>query len=78
MALKKSKDGYGKVNAENISGKKVPRKSGYNETPFSKTPTNSKPSLPTTGSGLQGALSAGAKPMRSSRGGRGPTLPPVG
>ncbi len=28
MALKKSKDGTGRVNTENISGAKVPRKSG--------------------------------------------------
>ncbi len=28
MALKKSKDAYGRVNSENASGAKVPRKSG--------------------------------------------------
>ncbi len=28
MALKKSKDAYGRVNAENIGGKKVPRRAG--------------------------------------------------
>jgi hypothetical protein len=28
MSLKKSKDDYGRANAENISGSKVPRKAG--------------------------------------------------
>ncbi len=28
MALKKSKDAYGRVNSENIGGAKVPRKAG--------------------------------------------------
>ncbi len=32
MALKKSKDGTGRVNAENISGAKVPRKGLADET----------------------------------------------
>ena len=33
MSLKKSKDAYGRVNAENIGGAKVPRKAGLvNET----------------------------------------------
>ncbi len=73
MAIKKSKDGYGKVNTENISGKAVPRKSGYNDTPFKKA-TFGSPNLPQTGSGLQGAMSAGAKAKRPGRGGRGPTL----
>jgi len=31
MALKKSKDEYGRVNAENIGGKKVPRRAGLND-----------------------------------------------
>jgi hypothetical protein len=31
MALKKSKDGTGRVNTENIKGAKVPRKSGLND-----------------------------------------------
>jgi hypothetical protein len=31
MALKKSKDAYGRVNSENIGGAKVPRKSGVSD-----------------------------------------------
>jgi hypothetical protein len=31
MALKKSRDAYGKVNAENIGGAKLPRKAGLND-----------------------------------------------
>jgi len=31
MALKKSKDEYGRVNSENIKGGAVPRKSGLND-----------------------------------------------
>ncbi len=86
MAIKKSKDGYGKVNTENISGKAVPRKGGRTDqrrngpktgmsvnTAF-KQATFGSPNLPQTGNGLQGAMSAGAKARRAGRGGRGPTL----
>jgi hypothetical protein len=31
MAMNKSKDQYGRVNTENITGKKVPRKSGVSD-----------------------------------------------
>ena len=31
MTLKKSKDAYGRVNTENISGKSVPRKAGVSD-----------------------------------------------
>jgi len=84
MATSKSKDGYGKVNAENISGKAVPRKGGRSDQrkmspnygmnapqAFSKA-TYGKPNLPQTGNGLQGALSG--RPTGPGRGGRGPTL----
>jgi hypothetical protein len=73
MARSMNKDGDGHVNYENISGRKVPRKGGYNEKPFKKA-TFGTPNLPQTGNGLQGALTGGAKPKRSGRGGRGPTL----
>ncbi len=86
MATSKSKDGYGKVNAENISGKAVPRKGGRSDQrkmspnygmnapqAFSKA-TYGKPNLPQTGNGLQNALSTGPRPTRPGRGGRGPTL----
>ncbi len=73
MARSMSKTKDGKVNTENISGKAVPRKSGYNETPFKKA-TFGPPNLPVSGNGLQGAMSGGAKARRAGRGGRGPTL----
>ncbi len=86
MATSKSKDGYGKVNTENISGKAVPRKGGVSNQlqyrpvtgmgapqAFSKA-TYGKPNLPQTGNGLQNALSTGPRPTRPGRGGRGPTL----
>ncbi len=86
MATSKSKDGYGKVNTENISGKAVPRKGGRSDQrksspnysmnapqAFSVSPANSKPNLPRTGNGLLGSFT-GSRPKRPGRGGRGPTL----
>lgn len=72
MPRSKSKDAYGKVNAENISGRKVPRRSGFNETPFKKA-TRATPNLPQTGTKKVGPLT-GSVARRSGRGGGGPTL----
>ncbi len=91
MALSKSKDGAGRVNAENIGGAKVPKRGGVSDqrksSPnrsmnapqlFTKANFGSTVGLKDPQGNKETSLSAGAKPSKSGKGGTGPTLPPVG
>jgi hypothetical protein len=78
MPLSKNKGSDGKVNYENIQGRALSRRTiSAGTIPSLSKRTSTSPSLRAPGYGLQPALS-GSTPRKSGRGGRGPTLNPLG